>query len=351
MHMKNLFRLVLVALASITALVLSGSALAAFTSPKLIITSPAGGGLTIRAEQVKEDDAPFRLTIYVPLGYTTNLTAADGSQIGTATAQVQANAISPDAILELTGVIRIDTTFTAAEYPGAAPCLTGTGVTAPVVFRLELTAAGQNLLVPAYMTPITAGPEAAFASAKLITCLPSPYIPTSAGGAAFGAKLINANLTFPTTFTSPAAGGELRWRSIWTPYTVGGAVPNAAATVESDGLAPSQARLTLRAGTYTKKTKRLAVSGSLTQGGRGIAGAVNITVNGRRLAGVRAGANGAFRASLRITKKGTYSLRASASAQASETTGCTAVVPGINCLRTTTAGFSATSATVRVRIR
>lgn len=354
--MKNLSRLGLVVLASLAALVISSSALAAFTSPKLTVTSTSqtpgqAGSVTIRAEQVKEDDAPFRLTIYVPLGYQTQLAVADQTQIGTVVAQAQANAISPDAILELTGPIRIDTTFTATEYPAAAACLTGTGVTSPVVFRLELTAAGQTLIVPMYVAPIASGPEAAFASAKLITCLPSPYIPQSAGGAAFGAKLINANLTFPTVFTNPTSTGELRWRSIWTPYTVGTPAPNAAATVESDALASSQARLTVRAGTYNKRTKRLAVSGSLTRGGAGAAGAVNVILNGKRVARVQAGANGTFRTSVRIVRKGSYTLRATAAAQASETTGCTAVFPGVNCLRTTQAAFSAVSTLVRFRVR
>jgi hypothetical protein len=356
--MRGSVRLLIVAGAALGALAVTGVALAAFASPKLIVTNKAAGPgqtgeLAIRVEQVKEDDAPFRVTIYVPQGYTPAITTAqDLAQIGTVTAQAQANAISPDAIIELTGVVRIDTTFTPTEYPAAAGCLTGTGVTAPVaVFRLELSAAGQNLLVPMYVALITGGPEASFALAKLISCLPSPYIPTSAGGAVFGAKLINATLTFPSLFTSPSQAGEYRWRSIWTPWTVGAATPNAAGTVETQAVDASPRRVTLRAGRYNARTKRLALSGTVTEGGKGIAGAVQILQGGKRVATVRSAASGAFSASVRLARKGTYSFRANTTVAARETSGCTASLPPVPCLRSTAPAFTAASANVRVRIR
>jgi hypothetical protein len=345
--MKSASRLVIFACAGLAALVVSGTALAAFTTPKLTISTPAGGGIAIRAEQTREDDAPFQLIIYVPTGYTAQLVPTEGAQLGTVVAQAQANAISPDAILELTGQIVGDPTFTPQEYPTGLLCLAAAGVTGPpaAVYRLTLTAAGQTLIVPLYAVPAS-GAETAFASAKLIACLPSPYIPQASGGAAFGAKLINATLTFPSLFTAPTGGAELRWRSIWTPYIVPTANANLAGRVEAQSVAPRAGRVTLRAGRYNPRTRRLAVRGSL-----GVAGTVQIFLGNRRVATARAGANGAYTASVRIQRRGTYALRARATVAAAETTGCTATLPGVNCLRTTTAGFTATSATVRVRIR
>jgi hypothetical protein len=345
--MKIALRLAIIACASVAALTLSGTALAAFTTPKLTILRPASGGLTIRAEQTREDDAPFQLIIYVPVGYQAQLVPQEGAQLGTVVARAQANAISPDAILELTGTIVGDPTFTPQEYTTGTGCLAVAGVAGPpaAVYRLVLTAAGQTLIVPMYAVPAT-GAETAFASAKLIACLPSPYIPQAAGGAAFGAKLISADLTFPTLFTPPTGAAEQRWRSIWTPYVVPAASPNLAARVEAQAVLRAAGRLTLRAGTYNARSRRLSVRGSL-----GAAGPVQLFLNNRRVATVRAGANGSFATSVRIARRGTYSLRARATVAASETSGCTASLPGVNCLRATASGFTATSATVRVRIR
>lgn len=353
--MKNALRFLTLACATALALGVAGTASAAFTSPKITIESATGGGLTIRAEQAREDDAPFQLIIYVPLGYTGQLVPQEGAQLGSVTARVQANAISPDAILELTGTITGDPTFTPTEYPTGLACLAAAGVTTPppAVYRLTLTAAGQTLIVPLYAIPIAApSAEAAFASAKLIGCLPSPYIPPTAGGAAFGAKLLTASLTFPTLFTAPTGGGELRWRSIWTPYTVPTANPNLAGRVETQALAPAPGRLTLRVGAYNRRTGRLALRGTLTQGGQGTAGTVQIFVNNRRLVRARAGANGSFATSVRLTRRGAYRIRAAATVAARETMGCTPTIATFTstCLRTTASGFTATSATVRVRI-
>jgi hypothetical protein len=212
------------------------------------------------------------------------------------------------------------------------------------VYRLVLTAAGQTLIVPMYAVPAS-GAETAFASAKLIACLPSPYVPPPLG-ATFGAKLISADLTFPTLFTPPTGTAEQRWRSIWTPYVVPGATPNLAGRVEAQAVLRAAGRLTVRAGAYNARRKRLSVRGSL-----GAAGPVQLFLNNRRVATVRAGANGSFATSVRIARRGTYSLRARATVAASETSGCTASLPGVNCLRATASGFTATSPTVRVRIR
>ena len=94
----------------VLALGVTGTAVAAYATPKMTVTaSTAGLGvntpLSIRVEQSREDDATFRLAIYVPQGYVAQLTATEGTQLGTVAARVQANAISPDAIA-LTRMLR-----------------------------------------------------------------------------------------------------------------------------------------------------------------------------------------------------------------------------------------------------
>ena len=73
------------------------------------MNKPNAGSVTIGYTQARDDDALFRLQIYVPLGYTPALTAAPGSTIGAVAATVQANAISADAVVPLNGSIRVDT--------------------------------------------------------------------------------------------------------------------------------------------------------------------------------------------------------------------------------------------------
>src|SRR5215204_4566490 len=125
--MQRLLRLAAPAGAALAAVAFAGSAMAAYT-PKIAIKNPSdttgtAGPLTIHVEQPRTDDATFRLVIYVPQGYTGNLVPADGATIGTVTALAQANAISPDAVLELTGSIKGDPTFTTTEYTTGAGCL------------------------------------------------------------------------------------------------------------------------------------------------------------------------------------------------------------------------------------
>ncbi len=63
-------------------------------------------------------------------------------------------------------------------------------------------------------------------------CFSSPYVPTASGGAPFGAKIINAKLTLNRARShTPVAAGTYPWRAVVTPYSVGGAAPNAAGTV------------------------------------------------------------------------------------------------------------------------
>ena len=350
--MKHLLRALTLAAVAGTALALTGSAFAAFTTPRLAVNKPTAGSVTIGYTQTRDDDALFRLQIYVPLGYTPALTAAPGSTIGAVVATVQANAISADAVVPLTGSIRVDSPTAATHNEPSDLACRGSAAPVNAVWVLVLQSPTGPLEVPVYVTAITAAPEAAFASAKLVLCLPSPYIPQSAGGAALGAKVFNAQLTIPGQLTAPTAAGTYVWRAIATPWTVAGATPNAAGTREL------QALDSIPAGTLTGTArvarKRVTVAGRLTSGGAGVANAaVRIFRGTRVVATVRTNASGAYSYRSGVLRKGRYTFRARAVVPQRDlgAAGCVTAISAAPCLGATTSGFTATSPTRAVRIR
>ena len=357
--MKIVSRLVLVAAVGVLALGVTGTAMAAYATPKMTVTaSTAGLGvntpLSIRVEQSREDDATFRLAIYVPQGYVAQLTATEGTQLGTVAARVQANAISPDAIVDLPGVIKADT-YTADKYPTATVCL-GTslaGATIAAVHRLELQSPAGVLVVPLYAVPITAGPLAAGYQAVLVACLPSPYIPQAQGGAALGAKLIIADLLYTNTFQNPGSQGSYRWTSTWTPWTVGPGPPVPTATVEAQSVVQLPSLLTLNS---VVSGRNANLRGRLTRAGQGAAGASVQILLGRRqtalrrVATARTAGTGNYAALRRRLARGIWFAR-TRTVVAAGTTTCTATFAPVPCISATTPGFAAQSRVVRFRVR
>lgn len=349
--MKAVGRLSLLVLAGVAALALSASAFAAYTTPRLAITNPSdqlGGGssITINVSQSRADDATFRLVIYAPQGYVSSIANPAGVQLGTVTATAQGNAISADTILPLTGTVVSADPEPYRSAPAAIGCTTGIGgTTFDTVWILRLTTAGQTLEVPMYVYAVTAGPEADFASVKMVACLPSPYIPPASGGAAFGAKLLTASIKLNRIFTNPNTAGAYRWRAIWTPWTVGGATPNAAGTVETQALDSLPAQLTLAAKLNTAK-KQLTFTGRLLENRLSMGGAtirlmVGTTArNVKRVATVRTNAAGRFTKTIRFTRSGRVFVRARVIYPTRTVAGCTEPTnPAVPCLRTTRSGF------------
>jgi hypothetical protein len=351
--MKHLMRALMLATVAGTALALTGSAFAAFTTPRLAVNKPTAGSVTIGYTQTRDDDALFRLQIYVPLGYTPALTAAPGSTIGSVTAVVQANAISADAIVPLNGTIRVDSPTAATHNEPSDLACRGSAAPINTVWVLVLQSPTGPLEVPVYVTAVTAAPESAFAAAKLVLCLPSPYIPQSAGGAALGAKVINAQLTVPGQLTAPTAAGTYVWRAIATPWTVAAATPNVPGTRELQALDRIPAG-SLSAVARVVARKRVTVSGRLTSGGAAVANAaVRIFRGTRVVATVRTSATGAYSYRSGPLKKGRYTFRARAVVPQRDlgAAGCVTAVSAAPCLGATTSGFTATSVVRAVRIR
>jgi hypothetical protein len=356
--MRRGFRAVLLAAGgAVAALAWSSSALAAYTPQFIVNHNPhrvASGATTIVVNVAREDDATAVLRFYAPLGYQGVLGQAAGTQVGTVAASVQALRISPDAVLPLTGTI---VTADPARYV-ANPCAPGTH---RGVWLLRLEAAGRTLEVPVYID-VPTGVEASFASFRFQACLPSPYIPEEAGGAAFGAKLLNATLTLQSgLLTTPATSGRYVWPAFFTPYPNAPAPPNVAGTVQSRAVVQIPGQVSLRV-SYNRARNTWRLTGSVTEGGTGVGGATVQIFRGTRanrlgrILSVRSGGNGTFSASgrLRPRVRTFFRARAVAPNRVNSTVGCSIAVANLpavpgGCVAAVFSGFTAQSTVVSVR--
>jgi hypothetical protein len=345
--MKRRFRVALLACAGAASLMSTGSAFAEFVPQLQVSQVPARTGSAgvshLRFTIPREHDALFKVTFYAPAGYTANLTAAAGTQLGTVAAQAQVREPIAGAVLPLTGTL-------VAENPAnftTSPCAPGLH---GAVWTIVLPAPGvEPLRVPVYVDQTT-GAEATFASTKMQICLPSPHIPASAGGATFGAKVIQAVLQVQGVFTSPTARGEYVWRAVATPWAPP-ATPNVPGTVQAKATIGLPASLTINARVTSRARRTVLVSGRLTEGGEGISRArVQVFVNNRRPARVTTGGNGRYAVTMKMARRGTYSFRAtSAVAARSETCSDPAPLP-LPCVSQNAAFYAVASSTVRARI-
>ena len=361
--MKHPTRLALLACVSSLALAFAGSALAAY-APRIVVattTDTAGNAATaITVSQRPEEDPPFRIFIYAPIGFTANLSQAAGAQIGTVRGQVQAGPELGGAIIPVEGTVTVANAAQAAAASAAAAACLGTA-RHQAVWLLNLSAGGQALPapVPLFVDP-TAGTEQGIGSYKLQICLPPGDLPPGTPGRAVqGIKLVSATLTLTGVFSTPGigSGGEFRWTGLFTPYTPGTGRPNPAGTVQSQSVVRSAARLTLtgrrvvqRVSRRSRRTATFArLTGQFRAGGEGVEGArVDILVGNRRVRRVTTGANGSFRLTVRVTRTTTFRARATAAAS-SQTGGCSPAIPNTTCTTVTVGAVTATSNTARVR--
>jgi hypothetical protein len=67
---------------------------------------------------------------------------------------------------------------------------------------------------------VTSGPEAAYASVRMVMCFASPYVPPPQGapaGIAFGGKAFGVR----DVFTNPSTPGTYPWNAVLVPYMPG----------------------------------------------------------------------------------------------------------------------------------
>jgi hypothetical protein len=346
--MRKTLRLAVVALSAGAALAVAGQA---FATPKLTVGGLSAQGssqVSVQLTEDRTDPAPARIVIYAPSGYTGTVTATPDTVLGTAHADLQALAISPDAIIQADG-----------QIIAADPAANVNNVCAPglhtAVWVIRVTVSGQTIDVPVYVdAPVPAAdPLAGTAPFRMTMCFSSPYVGTDVGGAPFGAKIINAQLNFNQgMLTTPVARGSYVWRAVVTPYNVGGGLPNVAGTVEARGIVRTPTTLSIGSRVLNKKRHQIRVTGVLRSGGTGIA-AATVRMTGSSKKSARTNVNGAVTYTLRFKKKGRYSFKLATTVPARDVTaaGCaTPTAPTLRCVSATANPFVATSKTIRVRV-
>jgi hypothetical protein len=350
--MRTTLRFLALACASTATLAFAANALA---TPRLIVSggpTPGGAAATnVQVTEDKSDAAPLKITIYQPAGYVAALNQPAGKQIGTVHADLQALAISPDAIIQADGTVLTDD---PAKYTSNT-CAPGTHA---AVWLLHVTVSGQTIDVPVYLDPTT-GTETALGAAKLVLCLSDPYdtAPTSIR-APFGVKVINAKMTLDSgVITNPSSAGTFLWRATITPWNPASPAPDAAKTVEVQSIVTLPQALSLKAtvktirhkhGKKTTVTNSVLLSGTLLENLQGIQGAsVTILAGGKKIGSTTTSASGAFSRQAGLTKKTTFQAKATV---AQRDTACVSPLPATSvpggCVGATIGGYTLSSAVV-----
>jgi hypothetical protein len=347
-------RTVLVAAVAVATLVFANAAFAANTATISVWHTPmvlAGSdSTTIHVSIPQTTDGIAAINIYVPSGYGATL----GQPAGTSIGNVDATALAHDGglTLPLSGPV---TTDDPAKHTSDA-CSPGTNAG---VWNMNLSVAGQTLVVPIYVNP-TAGPATALGAYNLRICLPPWDVPVGTPGRAFnGAQLLDAKFTVNKILTTPTGAGVLKWETLFTPYTPGKGTPNAAGTFEARAFVPIPILLGGRV-SYAKKTNTWTVSGTATEGGLPLSGlTVKIArgLSATKLTGkssAKTGATGIWKASGKLTPKKTTYFQASASVGERDytATGCqnplTPFAPA-GCVTATLSPWSVKSAVIRLK--
>jgi hypothetical protein len=343
-------RFVVPAAACACALAFSGSALAAY-NPSLIIanTGHALGGsapLVIGIGQDENDDATALATIYAPLGYRVTLGQTPGTQLGTLSAVVKVAGGATRSVDN--GTVKTDN---PANYL-SNPCSPGMH---EAVWVLEFSLLGTPYRLPMYVDRVTTGPEAAYASARIQICFPSPYVPQQQGGSPAGMSLVVAAFSVGTVFRNPVARGTYAWNSLLTPFTPGTATPGLANAVQSTSLVrlPVQLALTVkrlkRGGlTYAMLTACVKEAGAGVRGLRVDFRGGRTVGTARRVASARTNARGCVSATIRVRR--TMVLYGIVDVPARQAPGCRPTL-GPRCSDPSVApAFDLTSPARRVRL-
>jgi hypothetical protein len=337
-------------------LALAAGAFAANTGTVAVWHTPMvlGGSssTTIHIALPQATDPIAAINIYLPTGYTLNLSQAPGTNIGS----VDAAAFSHDnnLTLPLSGTV---TTDAPANHAADSTACARTATSA-AVWILNLSVAGQTIALPLYVNP-TAGPETALGAYKLSICLPPPDVPVGTPGrSANGAQVLDAKFTVNGIFTTPTTGGVLRWESLFTPYNPGKGTVNLAGTFETRSLVTLPVSLTLAA---AHKKTTYALKGKLSEGGIPTSGVGVTILRGTSPSSLsKAGsattkADGSFTSSGKVKPKKTTYFKATASVGQRDFTsqGCVNPLPATiapaGCVSATLPPLSATSAVVKVK--
>jgi hypothetical protein len=300
--MTRSLRFLACGVAAVCSLVFAGGAFAAY-DPSLIVahTNHAlgrGGPVVIGIGQAANDDATAAATIYSPPGYRVTLGQAPGTQLGTLSGVAKIGALGGQQ-QRVTGTVRVDNPASHV----ANTCSPGLH---EAVWILEFALMGSQFRGAIYVDRVTTGPEAAYASARMHACLPTPYLPPPQGAPA-GASLLVAAFVVQGVFTSPATRGSHAWNAVFVPYTPGTATPNPPLTAQSTAFV----RLPVQLGLTARRQKRgrrtfAVVTACVKEAGVAVRG-IRVSVLGgrttrrlRRVASARTNARGCATARVRV---------------------------------------------------
>jgi peptidoglycan hydrolase-like protein with peptidoglycan-binding domain len=297
------------------------------------LASPVSLTLDYRLPSGPQAAAASRLSIYAPAGYGARLDVAQGTRLGRVLS----------ASLTIDGT---PTTLSTGTLVAGDPAQPGVGCDPGghrAVWMLGLRpASGPALFIPLLVDPVTAPPESAFASLRIQACLDEPVV-----------ELRALELEIDGVFTNPSAAGTYVWRGVFTPRTPGTTEPDERAAVESRSLLPLPVVLTLAA-SYDRAAGRAVVTGSLTAGGKPVAGQPISLWAGpspypKGASGTATtGAQGRFRATRTITASTYFRATASVPATDVSATACGLPVAPGGCASAVRSPFSAASRTVKV---
>ncbi|MDQ3066488.1 MAG: hypothetical protein M3R12_04965 [Actinomycetota bacterium] len=367
--MSRTIRILLLGLVSALALSSAGTALAAFNTPRLVVSDAKPvGSLTINYTQSATDDPVAKLTFYAAPEYNASVTRPAGTTIGTVTAQGTAADLG-GALLPLTGTVQVraaNGTYLSGstQVPIAAAATQCTGTATHTAFWvLILQAAGQTLELPVFVDSPAAPPRAGvdasqFASASIQACLPPPDVPAGTPGrATFGFKLTQVAFRVNSVFTTAGTGQPL-WRVLAIPYTPNTGRPNAAGSVEAQSVVAFPRSVVLSRPSVRVKSgiATLAIRGNVLAPGGLAAVSVRLFRGSGPSATVRSivlrrSGRTVLTGTLRIrqtTKRQTLFLKIRGSIAAGTTT-CTATF-GVPCLSNNRAAVALSSNSVRVLI-
>jgi hypothetical protein len=353
--MKTPLRATIVVVAAVATLAFANGAFAANSGSIAVWHDPmvlAGSkSTTIHVKLPETSDPVAAVNIFTGAGYGVTLGQAAGTAIG----NVEATALSRDnnLTLPLSGTV---TTDDPAKHTTDV-CSPGSNA---AVWNLNLSVAGQTLIVPLYVNP-TSGATQALGGYNLKICLPPPDVPVGTPGRAFqGAQLLDAKFTVNGIFTTPTGGGLAKWETLFTPYNPGKGTPNPAGTFEARALVPLPIILGIHA-SYKKTTGTWQLNGRLTEGG--IAVPTNILVvvyKGtsitvlRKVTSAKVSAAGNWKVSGKLKPKKTtfFQINAVVGERDYTAQGCTNPLTPFapaGCVSATLSPWNAKSAVVRVR--
>jgi hypothetical protein len=332
-------------------LVVCASPVFAGFAPRIAVTSDAGGVTTIQYRQAASDDAAATLRVFVPAGFITSIGAhREGDRLGTVTAKV---AVLDQGGTQVTasGTVSaaLATTVGATGQPLSSAAAACTGVAVhDEYWLLTLTAAGQQLQIPVIVDAVLLGRTYSdFAGYILTLCLPAPDLPAgSPARAPLGTKLLEATLRLDDVFSVPPAW--YIWRLLATPYTPTTGKANPAGAVETHSQDRTPQHLTLLG--RPAGTSRVRLSGQLTSGGKGLSGqTIRILAGKKVVATTKTRAGGRYTTTAKLPTR-TATLTATTTVADRDLGGCQqAAFAPLPCMGITIGGFTATSASVRVR--